>query len=434
MNFALGAIIIFFLLAPGISFRVLYLRSDSLRSNLDSSTVSEVFFIVLISSLVSYRVHSQPYIPGQSYFGSNNYTEYIAGNMPLVLSAPHGGLLSPATIPDRNCSGCSTVNDFNTQELARALAGALHERTGCWPHLVINRLHRRKLDANRDLPEAADGNPVAGQAWADFHHFLGNAKNEVSFQFGKGFYVDIHGHGHSIQRLELGYLLYSDELRLPDDTLNTTVFTGYSSIKHLAENNPQSLTHAELLRGSQSFGELLANRGYPATPSLSDPAPDAGEDYFSGGYNTARYSSYNGGSIDGVQIECNRTGIRDSLTQVERFADSLAVTLLDYLGRHYFGGLAASFCGSSDATQSGVAWTYDVSPNPFCRSFQIRHNDASADWTAGVYNFYGDLVQFVPVAANMPVQIVPPPGGPVFVVLRRNGEIAAVKTVLSACR
>lgn len=390
--------------------------------------------LLFLLSLVTPRAHAQPYIPGQSYFGSNNYTEYVAGNMPVILSAPHGGLLSPAAIPDRNCSGCSTVNDFNTQELARALANALHERTGCWPHLVINRLHRRKLDANRDLPEAADENPSAGQAWADFHNFLGNAKNDVAFQFGKGFYVDIHGHGHSIQRLELGYLLYSDELRLPDDTLNTPVFTGYSSIANLAESNPQSLTHAELLRGSQSLGELLANRGYPATPSLSDPAPDAGEDYFSGGYNTARYSSYNGGSIDGVQIECNRTGIRDSLTQVERFADTLAVALLDYLGRHYFGGMATSFCGSSDATQSGVAWTYDVSPNPFCRSFQIRHNDASADWTAGVYNFFGDLVQLVPVAANTPLQINPPPGRPVFVVLRRNGEIAAVKTVLSACR
>ena len=392
---------------------------------------SALFFFLL--SLLSSRTHAQPYIPGQSYFGTNNYTEYVAGNMPVILSAPHGGLLSPAAIPDRNCSGCSTVNDFNTQELGRALAGALHERTGCWPHLVINRLHRRKLDANRDLPEAADGNPVAGQAWADFHSFLGYAKNDVSLQFGKGFYVDIHGHGHSIQRLELGYLLYSDELRLPDDTLNTPVFTGYSSIKHLVESNPQSLTHAELLRGSQSLGELLADRGYPATPSQSDPAPDAGEDYFSGGYNTARYSSYNGGSIDGVQIECNRTGIRDSLSQVERFADTLAVALLDYLGRHYFGGLAMSFCGSSDATQSGN-WTYDISPNPFCRSFQIRHSDPSADWTAEVYNFYGDLVQSVSVPVSVSVQINPPSGGPVFVVLRRNGEIAAVKTVLSACR
>ena len=390
--------------------------------------------LLFLLSIVTPCVYTQPYIPGQSYFGTNNYTEYVAGNMPVILSAPHGGLLSPAAIPDRNCSGCSTVNDFNTQELGRALAGALHERTGCWPHLVINRLHRRKLDANRDLPEAADGNPVAGQAWADFHSFLGYAKNDVSLQFGKGFYVDIHGHGHSIQRLELGYLLYSDELRLPDDTLNTPVFTGYSSIKHLVESNPQSLTHAELLRGSQSLGELLADRGYPATPSQSDPAPDAGEDYFSGGYNTARYSSYNGGSIDGVQIECNRTGIRDSLSQVERFADTLAVALLDYLGRHYFGGLAASFCGISDAAQSGVSWTCDVSPNPFCRSFQIRHSDSTADWTAGVYNFYGELVQFVPVAAGISVQITPPPGGPVFVVLRRNGEIMAVKTLLSACR
>jgi hypothetical protein len=52
MNFAFGAIIVFLLLAPGISFRFLYLRSDSLRSNLDSSAVSEVFFIVLVSSII----------------------------------------------------------------------------------------------------------------------------------------------------------------------------------------------------------------------------------------------------------------------------------------------------------------------------------------------------------------------------------------------
>src|SRR5262249_16761368 len=32
-----------------------------------------------------------PYTPGQSYFGRNNYIEYIAGNSPLILSAAHGG-------------------------------------------------------------------------------------------------------------------------------------------------------------------------------------------------------------------------------------------------------------------------------------------------------------------------------------------------------
>ena len=32
-----------------------------------------------------------PYVPGQSYFGRNNYIEYVAGNAPVIYSAPHGG-------------------------------------------------------------------------------------------------------------------------------------------------------------------------------------------------------------------------------------------------------------------------------------------------------------------------------------------------------
>ena len=33
-----------------------------------------------------------PYVPGQSYFGRNNYIEYLAGNAPVILSAPHGAV------------------------------------------------------------------------------------------------------------------------------------------------------------------------------------------------------------------------------------------------------------------------------------------------------------------------------------------------------
>ncbi|MBL7828010.1 MAG: hypothetical protein JNJ57_15375 [Saprospiraceae bacterium] len=378
---------------------------------------------------------AQSFTPGQSYFGANNYVEYIAGNMPIILSAPHGGLLSPASIPDRDCSGCSTVNDFNTQELARALANSMYERTGCHPHLVINRLHRRKLDANRDLPEAADGNPTAGQAWTDFHNFLGGAKNTVTWTFGKGFYVDLHGHAHTIQRLELGYLLNSDELRLPDDSLNNNTYTGYSSIQNLAENNAQNLSHADLLHGEQSLGELLHDRGYAATPSFTDPAPDPGEDYFSGGYNTARYGSYNGGAIDGVQIECNRTGIRDSLTQVERFADTLAVALIDYIERHYFNGLGTVLCNSTSAPDTGTnPWQMQLSPNPYCRSFQISQNDPGAVWQAEIFDFYGNLLFVRSLEAGISEQITFPQRQNVFVVLRRNGEIATARTVLHYCR
>jgi hypothetical protein len=387
----------------------------------------------LLSGLFT-AVSGQNYTPGTSYFGANNYVEYVAGNMPIILSAPHGGLLSPAAIPDRACSGCSTVNDFNTQELARAVANALHARTGCWPHLVINRLHRRKLDANRDLPEAADGNPVAGQAWMDFHEFLGAAKNEVNLQFGKGFYVDLHGHAHSIQRLELGYLLYSDELQLSDATLNQSKYTGYSSIRQLAFANPQNLSHAELLRGEKSFGALMAGRGYPATPSPEDPFPADTDDYFSGGYNTARYSSYAGGTIDGLQIECNRTGVRDSLSQVLRFADSLAVTLLEYMQEHYFGSLTGALCANVGVLENTNTWQMAVSPNPYCRSFDISHSDSSAVWQAEIFDFYGNLLFVKPIPPNLPVKIAFAQPKNAFVVLRRNGEIVAAKTMLYYCR
>ncbi len=388
----------------------------------------------VLLSVLFFGLSAQSYVPGEAYFGANSYVEYIAGNMPIILSAPHGGLLSPASIPDRDCSGCSTVNDFNTQELARAVSTAIHNRTGCWPHLVVNRLHRRKLDANRDLPEAADGNAVSGQAWMDFHDFLGAATNAVTGQFGKGLYVDLHGHAHAVQRLELGYLLYSDELQLPDATLNQPTYIGYSSFQNLAYSNPQNLTHAELLRGDQSLGTLLDAHGYPATPSLSDPYPAETEDYFSGGYNTARYGSYNGGTIDGLQIECNRSGIRDSLPQVLRFADSLAVVLLDFMHRHYFGALTETLCNSTGLSNINNTWQMDISPNPYCRSFQISLADTNANWTAELFDFYGNFLFVKTIDPGVPLQIAFTQPKNTFVVLRRNGEIVAAKTVLHYCR
>src|SRR5687767_11336325 len=35
-------------------------------------------------------------VAGTTYFGRNSYVEYIAGNIPLIISAPHGGVETPA--------------------------------------------------------------------------------------------------------------------------------------------------------------------------------------------------------------------------------------------------------------------------------------------------------------------------------------------------
>ena len=379
---------------------------------------------------------AQNYTPGQSYFGNNNYVEYIAGNLPLILSAPHGGYLLPAEIPDRNCTGCVYVRDGYTQEMVRAVANAIHLRTGCYPYVVISRLHRRKMDANRDLPEAASGDPTAGQAWTEYQDFLETADDAVTSGFGKGLFIDLHGHGHTIQRLELGYLLSRTELQLPDATLNYGNYVAQSGLRHLALTNAGNITHAGLLRGEYSLGTLLSNMGFPAVPSATDPYPEDMDSYFDGGYNTGRHGSRNGGSIDGIQIECNSVGVRDSLSNVQRFADSLSVVLLNYLELHYFGALAGSWCGTLPGTGNlpPAADSVQVYPNPYCRSFFVQTDDPTGAWTADVFDFAGNLLITKSLAAGFPLEVSPKSRDKVWVVLRKNGQVVAMRAVLSYCR
>ena len=62
--------------------------------------------------------------PGRGQFGEKNYIEYLPGDLPLVISAPHGGREKPEEIPSRT-QGVVDI-DTNTQELARTIADEIH--------------------------------------------------------------------------------------------------------------------------------------------------------------------------------------------------------------------------------------------------------------------------------------------------------------------
>jgi hypothetical protein len=287
-----------------------------------------------------------PYVPGRSYFGRNGYIEYVAGNAPLIYTAPHGGGLTPAEIPDRTAARCggsaTTSTDLNTEDLVRAMQRRHFARSGTYPHIVINHLARRKLDANRTEPEAACGSAAAVVALGEWHAFIDVAKATVIARSGKGWYMDMHGHGHVKQRLELGYLLTSGQLSLADAALDANrAFQDTASMRVVSEATP--LTFSALLRGPTSLGSLYAANGFPSVPSAADPSPGA-DDYFSGGDDTRRHAcgaeasalgGATGGSICGVQIETNLTGVRDSPANRDRFADVTAVVLQQYLASHW---------------------------------------------------------------------------------------------------
>ena len=156
-------------------------------------------------------------VAGASYLGRSGYVEYLPGELPIIISAPHGGSLAPEEIRDR-VSG-TAVQDPNADDLARRIAAALAALTGRRPHLVLLHLHRKKLDANREIEEAAEGDPRAERAWHEYHRWIETAERTVSREHGRGFYVDVHVHGHSVPRIELGYLLSASDLARADTVL-----------------------------------------------------------------------------------------------------------------------------------------------------------------------------------------------------------------------
>lgn len=270
------------------------------------------------------------FVPGQSYFGRNNYVEYLAGDLPVVISAPHGGDLTPDEIDDRSFG--STAADANTQELVREIATVVQQRTGRFPHIVISRLHRQKLDPNREIVEAAQGNVFAEHAWEEFHNFIQRAENAVVAQYGNGLYLDLHGHGHPLQRLELGYLLSATDLAQTDVVLDQSGLADQSSIRTLVRD--AAATFSALLRGPNSLGTLLEQGGYPSVPSTIQPDPGS-DPYFTGGLSTQQHGSVDGAPVSGIQLEAHFDGVRD--TQGNRAAFALALTnaLETYLSVHY---------------------------------------------------------------------------------------------------
>lgn len=281
---------------------------------------------------ITFTATATPLEAGETYYGTSQYVEMIAGDLPVIISAPHGGTQTPAGIPDRDDPDAVTVRDANTDALALTIHETFDASTAGTPHTVIMHLHRRKLDANREIGEAAEGNATAERAWREYHSFLDAARADIERRHGRGFYADIHGHGHDIQRLELGYLLSASDLAADDAVLNGITIVNRSSIRALATAGLQ--THAELLRGDDSLGTLFELAGYPAVPSSHQPSPGS-DPYFTGGYSTRRHGSREGGTIDGVQIEANMQGVRDTEQNRAAFAAALVDVLRGWLTTQY---------------------------------------------------------------------------------------------------
>ena len=254
------------------------------------------------------------YTPGDIISDSQGYISYRVGNMPIIITVPHDGTLTPSTFPDRTGSSARAEN---TRKVAEQFAYFFNANSnGLYPHIIYNNISRSKLDPDLNQMDGAQGNSYANLSYGTYHSFLQTAIDSVEAYFDAGILLNLVEHNHSNQKVELGYLLSASDLDLTNLQLNS--YSAQSSVSQIADISTSSF--AEVIRGYNSLGTLIVGRSYTsndvtysfeAVPTLDNPTIGS-TDYSSGGYTIAQYGSSNGGKINGIDVATPFAGFRDN--------------------------------------------------------------------------------------------------------------------------
>lgn len=204
------------------------------------------------------------------------------GDLPLVISAPHGGALELPGAPIRTgeglkkgASGFFAGRDTGTEELALLVVKLLDEKLPGAPSCVISRVHRKYVDFNRPA-EIGVEHDKARTLHDSWHLALRTSVNRIREKHGAGLLIDLHGQGSSA----------------------STVFRGTShglTVQQLKKRHGES-AHA----GEHSLTGILKQAGWTIHPDPFSGREQAG---FTGGHIVRTYGSHKPDGIDAIQLE-----------------------------------------------------------------------------------------------------------------------------------
>lgn len=218
-----------------------------------------------------------------------DFYETSFGTLPIIISSPHGGGMTPPDISARVCDEDGEVcgNDQNTHLIAAALGDELELLTGGRPFQIINRVNRSRIDHNRSNsanPNGANAAYEDGDArpYYEFYHgAVREAVDRVIQDYGRGLLIDVHGQSQ----------------------FDTTVIRGTRNGQTV---DRMLATHGEAaLIGPFSVFGRMEQLGYPVTPP-NEPLADEREVVFNGGFIVNTYGSHRTNGIDSIQIEFSR--------------------------------------------------------------------------------------------------------------------------------
>lgn len=226
------------------------------------------------------------------------------GNLPILLTVPHGGLEGVPHVPRR--SRGTTVTDAYTIELAEAVARHLTDSLGGQAYFVAARFSRKYIDANRGEVDAFES-PNAKPTYDAYHAQIRDFIAQIRERFPRGaLLLDIHGQSEDPGVVHRG-------------TRNRATVAALIQ-KH----------GAEALSGPNSILGVVESKGFKAFPP-NTPIGNPREDRrYQGGYTVHTYGSRNADGLDAIQIEVGRD-LRTDPRFIAALGEGVAVFYKVYL-------------------------------------------------------------------------------------------------------
>lgn len=246
----------------------------------------------------------------------NYLTCYQKGDLPILLTAPHGGQAAVPNVPIRSGKNPQTgqkikqfwrAADDGTLEIVRQVSDNIYQLIGARPYIVIADFSRKYIDANRPAGLRAYENPNA-QPYYDFYHSrIREYIQEIKQRFGAhAILVDVHGQGVD----------------------GSTVYRG--TCDHLTVKKLIARDGNDAFTGPLSILGVLAQKGNTIYPKNNDQESDE-DSNFSGGYTVQAYGSHNQNGIDALQLENGWELRRDGRA---KFSKDLADALVQFYGAY----------------------------------------------------------------------------------------------------
>jgi N-formylglutamate amidohydrolase len=252
--------------------------------------------------------------PAQT-FATNEFLQVQRGDLPVMITAPHGGSLTIPGVPkragpteERAKKQFVTLKDVRTFELATLTAKRVEELTGKKPYLVALKAHRQFVDVNRPETNGAE-HASAKAVHAAFHGQVREFVDELRKRFPDGaLLLDIHGQAAS----------------------SNTVYRGTQNGRTVRQMIQKHGAFA--LTGEQSILGQLAATGIKIFPPNTPPGTPPEQPSFGGGYIVRTYGSQTTNGVDAIQLEFGAM-FRTDAKQREQTAKSLAAAIKTYCAK-----------------------------------------------------------------------------------------------------